>query len=352
MKEVAKGTMPGFAYLIGRGDRILEYGSGGYKAIIPRKEPAEDSTIYDLASITKPLVTATLILLLQEKKALNINDYIEEYLPKLRELSAKRIRIKDLMSHCGGIKSWYPLFIFGKSLEEYIDIISRMKTEYKACEAAKYSCVGYIILAAIIEEVAKKNIKELYRVWIIEALGLKDTFFHSNKKVIHRIAATEKGSKTEMDIVRTANLKFNKWRKYLIRGEVHDSNAYFANSRTGNAGLFSTIFDLFKIARIYFEDGVVLKRESLNLFYYNNTPYSDGHWSLGWKLGSTKGTAAELISKRTLCHGGFTGTAIWIEPFKRKTYILLTNRIHPKALETNINKVRMKFVELAERIYG
>lgn len=352
MNEVKKGTFPGFAYLIGKEDRILDYGSGGYKTIIPTREIAENNTIYDLASITKPLVTATLILLLQENKALNINDYIEKYLPQLEGLSGKGIRIKDLMSHSGGVKSWYPLFIFGKSLEEYINIISETKTEYTPRKAVRYSCIGYIILAAIIETIIKKNIKELYKEWIIEELGLKNTFFHSNKELVNRIAATENGSQLEMAMVKKENLQFGKWRKYLIRGEVHDSNAYFADSRTGNAGLFSTIFDLFKISQIYFEDGLILKRESLNLFYYNNTPYGDEHWSLGWKLGATKSSTAGLISEKTLFHNGFTGTAIWIEPFNKKIYILLTNRIHPKALETDMNKVRMGFVNLAERIYG
>ncbi len=350
--EIEKGSFPGFNYLIGEKDRILEYGYGGYKTLLPDKEEVDEYTIYDLASITKPLVTATIVLILHRQKVLDINDNIDKYLAQLMKLSNNKIKIRDLLSHCGGVIEWYPLFIYGNTLGEYIEAISRMALIYEPCKETRYSCIGYIILTAIIEKVTGKNIKGIYKEIIIDRLKLGDTYFHSDERLRDKTAATEAGSKYEMKMVENLGLEYKKWRDYLIRGEVHDSNSYFANSCTGNSGLFSNIYDLFKIGQIYYEDGNILDNKLLRYFYKNNTVFSDEHYSLGWKLSTSKDSVGGVISNHAIGHSGFTGTSIWVEPFNKKIYILLTNRIHPEVKNIDMNQIRGNFHKLAKEKYG
>jgi CubicO group peptidase (beta-lactamase class C family) len=216
----------------------------------------------------------------------------------------------------------------------------------------KYSCLGYIILGATIKKITNKNVKELFNTLIIDKLHLKNTFLHSNKDKIAKTAATENGSHYEQKMAKDMGLEFNNWRKYLIRGEVHDSNSYFADSETGNAGLFSTIYDLFKIAQLYYIDSEFFSSETAKLLYSNNTEFSDEHWSLGWKLATSKDSIGKILSENAIGHTGFTGCSIWIEPFAKKVYILLTNRIHPQVNNVEMNKIRVEFHKLAKKLYG
>ncbi|OGF61435.1 MAG: hypothetical protein A2Y62_12070 [Candidatus Fischerbacteria bacterium RBG_13_37_8] len=349
LQEVQKGSFPGFTYLIGHRNSILEQGYGGFKSITPVKEKMSKNVIYDVASLTKPLVTAAIFIKLCEEKIVRINNTIETYLPVMKKISSGAITPADLLTHSSGITAWHPMYVYGSSIEEYMDAIAGMNLEYAARKDVKYSCIGYIILAGIIHKVTGKYVETLFKELVTDKLNLKNTFLYCRKDNLQKIAPTEQGSEYEKMLVQNMGKQFNRWRNYMMRGEVHDCNSYYANGQTGNSGLFSTATELFALTQLFLEEGLLFSQQSLKLFYENKTQFSEEHWSLGWKLITSKDSTGKPLSGKAVGHSGFTGTSLWIEPEQKNVYILLTNRIHPRVTNVDMNQIRRNFHRLCSQ---
>jgi CubicO group peptidase (beta-lactamase class C family) len=138
------------------------------------------------------------------------------------------------------------------------------------------------------------------------------------------------------------------WRKELIWGEVHDGNAYFIGGVSGHAGLFSTAREAFQIANQFLQGSQLLSNESLKLFTENLTPGFDTARSIGWILASTRDcSAGPTLPPTIIGHNGFTGTSLWMDPDRRRVFILLTNRVHPKVTTVDMKCIRQRFNTLA-----
>lgn len=345
-------------------------GTIGYSSTDPKKEEIKTDTIFDLASLTKPLITAPMVVKTLSEGFLNLEKPLQQMivLPFASKLSD--INIFQLLTHTSGIKSWYPCYaaekqallgtaIVGpggkilyekapKVIDKYIMTITTLPFETNPGEKVIYSCLGYIVLSYILQVRKKIKFKEEAKRLIIDPLKLERTFFDVPKEYIQETAAGEEGNLSEKLKVQKMGLKFSDWRKGIIRGQVNDCNSFYANSETGNAGLFSTADDTLEIAKLFLPDSKFFTKDELRLFYDDLTEHTGEHRSIAWRRAVSKSDPAnEILSDEAIGHTGYTGTSLWIDPVKKEIYILFLNRLHPKQIDFPIELLRREFLKLA-----
>lgn len=343
------GVLPGARYLVARGGEILEEGWMGASVLEPEKILVAEDTLYDLASLTKPLVVGALAALMARTSRLDLGSRLDEHLP---ETSGKWIGAStmiDLLSHRSGLPAWLPVYLSASDREGYLREIAALPPQCAPRSRVVYSCLGYILLTLVLERRSGGRLDELARREIFAPLQLLDTCFVPSASLRQRIAATEKGNLREREIAGESAASFGGWREHVIWGECHDLNAWTLGGISGNAGLFSTARDLHALAqeflgvgRGFFDD------KSLSLFREDLTPGLNEDRSVGWQLArSPNSSAGPLLSPGAMGHTGFTGTSIWIDPAEGWILILLTNRVHPRYRPDDMNAVRRRFHKLA-----
>ncbi|MCK5221167.1 MAG: serine hydrolase, partial [Candidatus Aminicenantes bacterium] len=212
-----------------------------------------------------------------------------------------------------------------------------------------------ILLAEIVKKVTGRNFSEVAESEIIKKMGLKNTFFKIPEERLSQCVPTEKGNMYEASVAAKEypllSGKF-KWRENILRGEVNDGNSFFLNGSSGNAGLFSTADDIFKMSREFYPEFTTLLRpDTARKFWGNTTQYKRSHRSFGFKLNSSFVTSGgRSLSRKAIGHSGFTGTSIWMEPDSANVFILLTNRIHPVYDPgLNFNSIRRRLHKLIKK---
>ena len=356
---------PSAVYLIAEEGEIVFTDALGFAVVEPEKIEASVDTVYDLASLTKPLVTGLLCAKLIEQDKLNLEEII--FTSRGYLSPDKIITVQNLLTHTSSLPAWKPFYLMTDEAthNSVILIILREITDGEHLKIVIYSDLNFIVLRFLLEKIYGKPIDEIARTEIFEPLKLHNTFFNPPKELQKRIAASEKGNEYEKNTCiemgffdekikpsATADGS-DKFRNYQIWGEVHDGNCYFMNGVSGHAGLFSTVIETFKIAQQFLANQTtLLKPETCKLFRTNFTPGLNEARSIAFQLAETKdSTASAALSKDSFGHLGFTGTSLWIEPETERIFILLTNRTHARELPfANINSVRRRFHELATEI--
>ena len=343
---------PSAVYLVAEKGEIIFTDALGFAVVEPEKIEARIDTIYDLASLTKVLVTSLLCAKLIESDDLNFQDKITEYFSEFDKNGKCDIAIQNFLTHTSGFQAWLPFYLFVNSIPEMFEFIGSHSLENQINSKVVYSDFNFITLGFLIEEIYYNRLSNISREEIFEPLNLQNTFFNPPKELQKRIAASEKGNEYEKQTcVETGfDVSNYNWRDYQIWGEVHDGNCYFMNGVSGHAGLFSTAEETFKIAQQFLANQTtLLKPETCKLFRTNFTPGLNEARSFAFQLAETPlTTASEALSKDSFGHLGFTGTSLWIEPETERIFILLTNRTHARKLPfANINSVRRRFHELA-----
>lgn len=342
---------PGITILAGshKGDVFRKcYGNA---SVEPQIEKLKYNYIYDVASLTKPLITSLLTLILIENGEIKEDSPVKKFLSRFPE----DLNITHLITHTSGIPAWYPLYL---NDDDHIDVIAGLKTVAKPGRKVVYSCLGYILLAEIMKKVIDMDIADFAESEIINKLGLENTFFKIPSEMRSKCVPTERGNGYEALLVAKEYPLLSgkyKWREDVLRGEVHDGNSFFLNGSSGNAGLFSTADDIFKISHEFYpEFTTLLKPDTTRKFWKNITPFKRSHRSFGFKLNSSLITSGgRALSRKTIGHSGFTGTSIWMEPESANVFILLTNRIHPVYdPDINFNSIRRKLHRLIKRDLG
>lgn len=347
---------PSAVYLVAEKGEVVFTDALGFAVVEPEKIEAQTDTIYDLASLTKPLVTGLLCAKLIEKKELEPGRSIDYYLPEfLLPESVKGgkddVAIEELLAHKSNFIAWKPFYLLIKNRSETLMEIVKTPLSLEQ-PIVTYSDLNFLVLTFLLEKVYRKTLDEIAEEEIFEPLKLQNTFFNPPRKLRKRIAASEKGNEYEKQTCLDSGFDISKytWRDYQIRGEVHDGNCYFMNGVSGHAGLFSTAEETFKIARQFLpETTTLLKPETCELFRTNFTPNFNEARSIAFQLAETKdSTAGVSLSRDSFGHLGFTGTSLWVDPQKERIFILLTNRTHARALPfANINSARRAFHEIA-----
>lgn len=356
---------PSAVYLVAEKGEIVLQDALGFAVVEPERIEAKIETIYDLASLTKVLVTDLLCAKLIEKGEINLSDKISKYFSEFDTDEKREITIQNLLTHTSGFQAWFPFYLFTrKGLEiksEILHLISSQPLENQINTKVVYSDFNFITLGFLLEQICKKTLDEIAREEIFKPLNLQNTFFNPPKSLQKQIAASEFGNEYEKNTcIEKGYLKppahaggSDLFRNYQIWGEVHDGNCWFMNGVSGHAGLFSTAGETFKIARQFLANQTtLLKPETCKLFRTNFTTNLNEARSIGFQLAETpESTASLTLSKDSFGHLGFTGTSLWIEPETERIFILLTNRTHAHELPfVNINSTRRKFHELATGI--
>ncbi|MCJ7525219.1 MAG: beta-lactamase family protein [Candidatus Aminicenantes bacterium] len=343
--QIEKKIFPGISILAASGGKILYDRHFGLKAVWPKPQPLPAGTLYDLASLTKPLVSAFLAVYLIEKKQLRLDDEVRRFFPAC----TLTVTLEQLLTHSAGFKPWHPFYLY-RPLDDLSQIAALHGIARPGAQVS-YSDIGYILLRRLLEKVSGSGFRELAQAVIIDRLKLRDTFLLVPAEKKPRCAPTEIGNCYEMDmctVEHEAAAACFPWRRELISGEVHDANSFYSGGSAGNAGLFSCSRDLFKISLEFFpETATLLKRESIALFWQNRTPWDRQQRSIGFLMNrSPQSSGGRALAAGAIGHNGFTGTSLWLEAEKQRIWILLTNRVHPRVKKINFNALRRKLHRL------
>ncbi len=363
--KIDSGDFPSAVYLVAeKGEiKLVSWNGLGYSVVEPKKIKADVRTIYDLASLTKPLITGLICSILIERKGLDLDIPIRNYLSRLN--SNSEITIKNLLTHTSGLPAWEPFYLAVKDRNDVLNLIfSKFAEQAESNESVVYSDLNFIILGFLLEELYGVRLDKIAQYEIFEPLRLFHTSFgrtaklnihsinYNYKENITGIAASEKGNQYEKQICKDLGFQDSDytWRDYQIWGEVHDNNCYFMNGVAGHAGLFSNAFEVFKIAQQFLAAStIILKPETCKLFRTNFTEGLNQARSLAFQLAETEdSTASEALAPDSFGHLGFTGTSLWIEPARERIFILLTNRTHNRKLPlADLKDTRQQFHRLA-----
>jgi CubicO group peptidase (beta-lactamase class C family) len=324
----------GLVCWIGSSRKTYFFEAKGFAQILPSKIKINKNTIFDLASLTKPLATALSIMLLHEKKHLRLDAKVKQYLPGAASSSVGKKTIKQLLTHTAGVPAWYPLYMLPE--EEMIPYLFRSASDKKN---VVYSCLGFIILGMIIEKISGQNLDDFCRLHLYRPLGLRNTMFGPIRK--KNVAATEFGNKYEQrNAAQFGKGRKIKWRNYVIKGEVHDGNSFYAfNGISGNAGLFSNTLETVKILRALIA-GNIISKKNMSMMVKAYTPGKDRR-GLGWIIDPFPG----YVSKNSFYHTGFTGTMCLVDPVKDLIVVFLTNAVHPVVRKEVMPAVRQYLIE-------
>ncbi len=346
-EQIAKKTFPGISILVASGGDILFERGFGNRAIQPQVEPIEPGTLYDLASLTKPLVTAFLTAYLVERKQWRLDDAPCRFLPGF----PLAVTLEQLLTHSAGFKPWHPFYLYRPEddLEQMILAIDALPGK-----RVVYSDVGYILLRHLLERVSGTAFPALAAQVIFAPLGLRETFLCVPTALKRRCAPTEAGNRYERRLSAAehaeAAARFP-WRTGMIRGDAHDANSFYAGGSAGNSGLFSTPREVLALAReLHPATATLLLPETVALFWQDRTPWGPQKRTLAFQLNSGPGVSGgSALPPSAVGHSGFTGTSLWMEDSPPRQWILLSNRVHPAVRKTNFNIVRRKLHALLKR---
>lgn len=358
--EIGAGAFPGAQYVIGERGEMVAEDALGFAVAEPERIHVTCDTIYDLASLTKPLVTSLLAVILTTRGVIDLRAPLGDYLSEFAGQRRRRLTLKQLLTHVSGLPNWRPLYLEVSRPQDTPAYLARLYDEAIEPGAASvvYSDLNYILLGCAIARATGERLDQLAQKEIFTPLGLQRTMFNPPPALQREIAATEHGQAFEQanalcdaqsrGLESTTELPPREWRKSVIWGEVHDGNAHFLGGVAGHAGLFSTAREVFQIANQFLPSSRLVQPESLRLFTENLTADRGTSRSIGWIVAALSDcSAGPALPKTAIGHNGFTGTSVWMAPEQRRVLVLLTNRIHPRVSTIEMKTVRQRFNTLA-----
>ena len=357
-ERVDANDFPSAGYLVSEKGEIVYQDAVGFAVKEPEQIASSVETIYDLASLTKPLVTGLLAAILIERGEIDPTESIGKLLPEFYTSVNSEVTVNQLLMHTSMLPAWRPFYLLVNGKEEVVSEIARTLPNGEQ-PVVTYSDLNFLTLAALIEFVTSDDLEAIANSEIFLPLGLQKTSFAPTGRFAREmIAASEYGNEyekqtcIEMGYLDSVNdpLYARYFRNYQIWGEVHDGNAFFLGGVAGHAGLFSTAGEVFRVARQFLPGSTtLLKPETCDLFRTNFTAGANEDRSVAFQLASTEGsTAGTNLSPESFGHNGFTRTSLWVDPGSDRIFVLLTNRTHSHPLPfTNINSVRRRFHDLA-----
>lgn len=349
---VGERIFPGAVLLVRYRGQLAYQGAFGCAALIPQSEPATLETLYDLASLTKPLATATAVLCLIQDGKLRLEDSLHTYFPELEGTAVGSATVFHLLHHSSGLPGWRPLYEeitvqerqhpgllsmegLGKFVVEYI---GREPLAYPPGSTSLYSDLGFILLGLMIERVTGLSLAQFCRERIYLPLGIRRLFF------VPTAAGGGEADSEEVTIGSIASTEDDPWRGRILRGEVHDENAYALGGIAGHAGLFGTAAAVMMLADAwlngYLGRSHFFHRKLIHRFVSRASNTPDSSRALGWDTPSPPSSSGQCFSAESFGHLGFTGTSLWIDPCVELEVVLLSNRVHPSRQDMRIQQFR------------
>ncbi|WP_447977841.1 serine hydrolase domain-containing protein [Candidatus Nitrospira bockiana] len=342
---VADGVFPGAVLLARCRGRLVVARAVGVTSSRTH-EPVTLETVYDLASLTKPLATATAVLRLVQDGSASLDDPLHRYLPELIERPVGAVSLTRLLSHSAGLPGWQPLyeaiaardraepgFLGSEAARRFmVDAIASAPLAYPPGTQSVYSDLGFILLGAVVERVSGCRLSEFCRDRIFGPLGAAPLGFgppaQDGSTKLRAIAPTEDSA----------------WRGGMLQGTVHDDNAYALGGVAGHAGLFGGARAVLTVAgawlSAYHGEAGFLSPTWARHFVTRRADVPGSSWALGWDTPTPPSSSGRYFSAHSFGHLGFTGTSLWIDPLPRLEVVLLSNRVHPTRANAKIQQFR------------
>jgi CubicO group peptidase (beta-lactamase class C family) len=330
---------PGAVLVIGYQGRLVYEAAVGNAALIPSARRMTVDTVFDLASLTKPMATATALMLLLESERVRLDDPVDTFVASWCRPTCDTPTLRQLLSHCSGLPAWRSYY---QTLDPTTPILDRRRAVYAAVHReplaarpgtlAQYSDAGFILLGEIVESVADMPLDAFCQREIFAPLQLGSMAFHnleSPRPVGMPFASTEQCP----------------WRRRILAGEVHDENAWILGGVAGHAGLFATGRQVWQFAQSLLEGlqgrSWLVSTPTIRTFTTCQSVPEGSTWALGWDTPTPgKSSAGQYFSPAAIGHLGFTGTSLWIDPPAQVIVVLLTNRVHPSRQREGIRTFR------------
>jgi CubicO group peptidase (beta-lactamase class C family) len=315
---VADRAASAVAMAVGRHGRLVHARGYGATDWAPGSTAATDSTLFDLASLTKVVATTTAAMILEDEGRLQLDRPVAFYVPELTDTLKQAVTVRQILTHRGGFEAFAPLYLDTRGQAEYLRKIDERPLKHVPGTETVYSDWDLILLQRVVERISGQTLDEFTQARIFRPLGMHDTGFRPSPTLLPRIAATEVDGR----------------RGGLIRGEVHDPNAWAIGGVAGHAGLFSTARDLAVFAQMLLNNGEyggvrILRPQTVAR--WTAPQLAGSSRALGWDTPSGRSSAGRFFGPRSYGHTGYTGTSLWIDPERGVFVVLLTNRVNPTA---------------------
>ena len=345
--EANSGSFPGIVLLVQKEQKVPYSLAKGFRQINPTREAMTEDTIFDLASMTKPLATALLTLHIANREKINLDRKIGGFLTDISP-KAGEITLRQLLLHTGGLPPVPDIYLefpdpqnidYERALKKLLSVVPEKPPGTEVI----YSCTGYLILGQFLKRLTGLRLQKLFTEIITGPCGIDDLFFNPEARFRSRTATTE----------------FCSWRKRWIRGEVHDENSYSLGGDGGNAGLFGTAYSVLALLSLFDSEGTlngvqVLPPSCCALMRNCLTGDLNSRRAIGFIMQNKETLVGPMFSQSSFGHTGFTGTSVWIEPEKKLKIVTLTNRVHlgREATDQKIKDFRIKIHSAVYRIWA
>lgn len=323
---IERGEVPGAVVVVVHNDAVVYRKAFGNRATKPDAVAMTTDTVFDLASLTKPIATGTSVALLMEQGKLKPGDLVSKHWPAFAANGKEQVTVAHLLLHTSGLTADNALADYADGRAKALERVAGQKLEAPPGTRFRYSDVGFIALGELVERVSGTPLDAFAKKHVFDPLKMTDTGFSPNAELTKRVAPT--------------GLRDGK----LILGTVHDPRAFKVGGVAGHAGLFATADDLARYCRMLLRGGEldgtrVLSAESVKRFTEPHAvPLIDkaknetkGARSFGWDVDTSySAPRGDLFAKGTGCgHTGFTGTSVWLDFETKTAVIVLSNRVHP-----------------------
>lgn len=334
LKEgVASRAFPAAAVEVGTAQALLwreAFGALFYDPAAPLTTP---DTIFDLASLTKVIVTTSLAMRHVDAGRLSLEDTIASRIPEWRGQDRENVTVRDVLAHASGLTAWLPLFRDHVGRREYQHAIATLPLEYVPRTQSIYSDLGFMLLGFILEDAGEQSFADQGTA-VISELGIEALTFQPPTSWRAHTAPTE----------------VDPWRGRQLVAEVHDENCWALGGAAGHAGLFGSVVAVGKFAQRVLQDlanestagALPLASNATIRQFLIKSDVPGSSRALGWDTMLPTSSCGSRMSPKAFGHTGFTGTSLWIDPANDVYVVLLTNRVHPNRKNEAIRPIRAK----------
>jgi CubicO group peptidase (beta-lactamase class C family) len=342
--SLADGAAPGAAVVVGRHGRIVHSKGYGRTDAGDDAPAVTDSTLYDLASLTKVVATTTAAMILVDEGRLDLDAPINRYLPGWSRAGDRaRITVRNLLVHDSGLPPFAPLWRTARGRQGYFDAIAATELEAAPGQRTAYSDFSAILLGLIVENVTGQSLDRFVEERVFAPLAMRETGFRPltwRDSMGHGVR--DRIAPTEIDTV---------FRMTHVHGVVHDENAYALGGVAGHAGLFSSARDLGVLATMLLNGGSlddkrIVDQSTVQQFTHRQSDASSR--ALGWDTPSGRSSAGEYFTSSSFGHTGFTGTSMWMDPEQDVFVLLLMNRVNPTRENQRHARLRRELADLIQ----
>jgi CubicO group peptidase (beta-lactamase class C family) len=334
-RAAADSAFPGAYAAVGRRSGVVASVAAGRidwdsTAAIPH-----DSTLWDLASLTKVVGMTSALMQLVERGVVDLDAPAQRYLPQWTGPHKDRVTVRHLLTHTSGLPAFRRYDTLTTNADSIVAMLIAEPLDTVPGARMVYSDIGAYLLGRIVERVSGHPLDRYLDDQVFRPLGMRETMYRPPAELRERIAPTE------VDSIRGK-----------IHGAVHDPRAFYIGGVSAHAGLFGTARDLARFAQMYLNGGEldgkrVFRPETIELF----TARQVADRGLGWQKPSGTNAAGHLMSERAFGHTGFTGTSVWIDPAHDVFIILLSNRVNPTSVNPRIAGVRVALADAVMSVF-